>query len=182
MEQEEYSKEGINWHSIEFVDNQNILDMIGFQPMNIMALIDEETKFPKGTDNTLLAKLHSNHQNKSVYIKPKYDNALHFGIQHFAGAVFYDPNGFLEKNRDSFNQDLKELIMQSSNKFLIELFSTDDSLDTSKKSVTLSLQFRNSLETLMKTLLACHPFFIRCIKPNEEKKPNVSFFIILLQI
>lgn len=175
LEQEEYTNEGINWKNIEFIDNQNILDMIGLKPMSIMALINEETVFPKGTDTTLVAKLHSTHGTKSIYIKPKYENSVQFGIQHFAGSVFYDPNGFLEKNRDSFNMDLKELVLKSSNKFLVELFSTDDSLDTTKKSVTLSLQFRNSLEALMKTLLACQPSFVRCIKPNELQKPHVSW-------
>lgn len=48
MEQEEYTREGINWTNIEFVDNQDVLDLIGMQPLNIMALIDEESKFPKG--------------------------------------------------------------------------------------------------------------------------------------
>lgn len=180
LEQEEYSKEGINWKNIEFVDNQNILDMIGLKPMNIMALIDEETKFPKGSDSTLVAKLHATHGVKNIYIKPKYDNSVVFGIQHFAGSVFYDPNGFLEKNRDSFNLDLKELVMQSTNKFLVDLLSVDNTLDTSKKSVTLSLQFRNSLEMLMRTLIVCQPSFVRCIKPNEIQKPNVRLFSYLL--
>lgn len=174
LEQEEYTSEGINWQNINFIDNQNILDMIGLKPMSIMALINEETVFPKGSDTTLVAKLHSMHGSKSIYIKPKYENSVQFGIQHFAGSVFYDPNGFLEKNRDSFNMDLKELVMKSVNTFLVDLFSTDNALDTSKKSVTLSLQFRNSLEALMKTLLACQPSFIRCIKPNELQKPHVS--------
>lgn len=174
LEQEEYTSEGINWQNIEFVDNQNILDMIGLKPMSIMALINEETVFPKGSDTTLVAKLHATHGVKSIYIKPKYENSVLFGIQHFAGSVFYDPNGFLEKNRDSFNMDLKELVGKSANEFLLGLFSADDGLDTTKKSITLSLQFRNSLEALMKTLLACQPSFVRCIKPNELQKPRVS--------
>lgn len=81
--------------------------------------------------------------------------------------------GFLEKNRDSVNTDLKELIATSSNEFLLSLYANENTIDTSKKSVTLSAQFRSSLDLLIKTLSACHPFFIRCIKPNEFKKSNV---------
>jgi myosin heavy subunit len=47
LEQEEYNLEGINWQHIEFVDNQDALDLIAIKQLNIMALIDEESKFPK---------------------------------------------------------------------------------------------------------------------------------------
>lgn len=48
MEQNEYNKEKIIWKNIAFIDNQSVLDMIGLKPCNIMSLIDEESKFPKG--------------------------------------------------------------------------------------------------------------------------------------
>ena len=41
--------------------------------------------------------------------------------------------------------------------------------ETRKKSPTLGAQFKKSLDLLMKTLSACNPFFVRCIKPNELK-------------
>ena len=47
MEQEEYTKEGINWEKISFVDNQATLNLIAQKPMNILALVDEQSKFPK---------------------------------------------------------------------------------------------------------------------------------------
>lgn len=97
LEQEYYTKEGINWSSISFVDNKEILDMIGMKPMSIFSLIDEESKFPNGTDFSMLTKLHKNHDKNKYYMKPKSDITPAFGVRHFAGEVFYDVPGELSK-------------------------------------------------------------------------------------
>ncbi|XP_062521649.1 myosin-VIIa-like [Corticium candelabrum] len=175
LEQQEYSKEDINWESIEFVDNQVILDMLAAKPMNIIALVDEESRFPKGTDASMLVKLHKQHNGKEHYIKPKSAHATQFGVIHFAGTVFYESVGFLEKNRDTFSADLFELVQSSKKPFITGLFAKERAMgtETRKKSPTLGAQFKTSLEALMKTLGACQPFFVRCIKPNELKKPNL---------
>ena len=172
LEQEEYNNENINWKNIEFIDNQEILDMIAVRPMNIIALIDEESKFPKGTDLSCLEKLHKFHSAHKNYLKPK-SSAIHaFGLVHFAGNVEYNINYFLEKNRDTFSGDLMQLIQTSNNKFLTSLFTTDMLIgsETRKRTPTLGAQFKKSLDSLMNTLNSCHPFFVRCIKPNELKQ------------
>ncbi|XP_063242397.1 myosin-VIIa-like isoform X2 [Bacillus rossius redtenbacheri] len=175
LEQEEYKREGISWQNMAFVDNQDILDMIGMKPINIMALIDEESLFPNGTDKSLLNKMNSSHGKNKNYNEPRSNEDQSFGLNHFAGVVSYDVKDFLEKNRDSFSADLKQLIYISSNKFLKNLFADDlaQAESSKKRNYSLSLQFRKSLESLMKTLGSCHPFFVRCIKPNHFKKPKV---------
>ena len=69
-----------------------------------------------------------------------------------------------------------QLIHVSKNRFLQSIFSEDLNMgsETRKRTPTLSAQFKKSLEALMTTLELCNPFFIRCIKPNEFKKPMVS--------
>lgn len=76
--------------------------------------------------------------------------------------------------------DVKEMILDSSNTFLKNLFSNETvtTQSGSRKTVSTSFKFKTSLDALMKTLYACHPFFVRCIKPNEFKKPRVSIVMI----
>uniref|UniRef100_A0A7N9AK24 Myosin VIIAa n=1 Tax=Mastacembelus armatus TaxID=205130 RepID=A0A7N9AK24_9TELE len=192
LEQEEYNLEHINWQHIEFTDNQDALDMIAIKPMNIISLIDEESKFPKGTDSTMLNKLNFQHKLNTNYIPPKNNYETQFGIQHFAGVVYYETRGFLEKNRDTLYGDIIQLVHSSKNKFIKQIFQADVAMvahtnthththtnkhtrilgaETRKRSPTLSSQFKRSLELLMRTLSVCQPFFVRCIKPNEYKKP-----------
>ncbi|XP_020564813.1 unconventional myosin-VIIa-like isoform X2 [Oryzias latipes] len=187
LEQKEYNLEDISWQHIEFTDNQDALDMIANKPMNIISLIDEESKFPKGTDATMLYKLNSQHKLNCNYIPPKNSYETQFGIQHFAGVVHYESRGFLEKNRDSLHTDIIQLVHSSRNKFIKQIFQADVAMflcgyqqpstptpkgvETRKRSPTLSSQFKRSLEMLMRTLSVCQPFFVRCIKPNELKKP-----------
>ncbi|KAJ1347387.1 hypothetical protein KIN20_002426 [Parelaphostrongylus tenuis] len=169
MEQVEYNNEQINWQKIKFVDNEVTLKIIAGAPMNVFSLIDEESIFPKGTDQSLLEKLHSTHLKASPYLKPKSDLQKSFGVKHFAGTVFYHTKGFLEKNRDTFSADLHTLIQSSKMHLLHRIFDEID-INNRNKSVTVSAQFRKSLDQLMQHLSQTHPYFVKCIKPNDYKK------------
>ena len=51
-------------------------------------------------------------QDNPYYVKPKVSNAK-FGIRHYAGEVFYDTNGLLDKNRDTFRDDILKVLKDS---------------------------------------------------------------------
>lgn len=73
----------------------------------------------------MLTKLHSQHGRNKNYLKPKSEMNMSFGLNHFAGVVFYDAKGFLEKNRDTFSGDLLGLVQSSKFKYLFNLFKED---------------------------------------------------------
>lgn len=193
MEQEEYLSENITWDYIHYTDNQPILDLLAVKPMSIISLLDEESRFPQGTDATMLQKLNSVHANNKFFLRPRNIHDTRFGITHFAGEVYYQAEGFLEKNRDVLSTDILILIHSSKNKFLKEIFNLESPQaklghgtirqmkagsqsafkpsDSTKRPLTLAGQFKQSLEQLMRILTHCQPYFIRCIKPNEYKKP-----------
>uniref|UniRef100_A0A3P8Q2U0 Myosin VIIBb n=1 Tax=Astatotilapia calliptera TaxID=8154 RepID=A0A3P8Q2U0_ASTCA len=196
LEQKEYMKQGVMWDNINFSDNQKILDLLAGMQCNVLALVDEESHFPKGTDATMLEKLNQHHKGHKNYIASRSERDTNFGICHFAGLVQYDSNGFLEKNRDAVSSDIIKMLDMSANKLLRDIFESELSTngikavknknfsfchmsssqglaDTRKQVPTLSGQFRQSLDSLMKALSACQPFFIRCFKPNNGKQSEV---------
>ncbi|KAM5158485.1 unconventional myosin-X [Mantella aurantiaca] len=178
LEQLEYSREGLVWEAIDWKDNGECLDLIE-KKLGLLALINEESYFPRATDSTLLEKLHNQHANNPFYVKPRV--AVHnFGVKHYAGEVLYDVRSTLEKNRDTFRDDLLNLLRESRLDFIYDLFehvSSRNNQDTLKagskhRKPTVSLQFKDSLHSLMAKLSTSNPFFVRCIKPNVHKMPD----------
>jgi myosin-3 len=51
---QEYMNEGIDGSEITFIDNRPVLDMFLAKPMGLLALLDEESRFPKANDSTLV--------------------------------------------------------------------------------------------------------------------------------
>uniref|UniRef100_A0A096M2U3 Myosin X n=1 Tax=Poecilia formosa TaxID=48698 RepID=A0A096M2U3_POEFO len=203
LEQLEYNKEGLVWVDINWMDNAECLDLIEkvSNKLGLLALMNEESHFPKATDDTLLEKLHSQHSKNPFYVKPRV--AVHlFGVRHYAGEVVYDVRGMLEKNRDTFRDDILNMLRESRSvgwmcfqtggifmrlDFVYDLFEhvlSRNKQDTLKSSTkhrrpTVSSQFKisttylqDSLHSLMATLSTSNPYFIRCIKPNTHKMPD----------
>lgn len=178
LEQLEYSREGLVWEDIDWIDNGECLDLIE-KKLGLLALINEESHFPQATDSTLLEKLHNQHANNHFYVKPRVA-VNNFGVKHYAGEVQYDVRGILEKNRDTFRDDLLNLLRESRFDFIYDLFehvSSRNNQDTLKcgskhRRPTVSSQFKDSLHSLMATLSSSNPFFVRCVKPNMQKMPD----------
>uniref|UniRef100_A0A8C1KV42 Myosin VAb n=1 Tax=Cyprinus carpio TaxID=7962 RepID=A0A8C1KV42_CYPCA len=189
LEQEEYMKEQIPWTLIDFYDNQPCINLIEAK-MGLLDLLDEECTMPKGSDDSWAQKLYNTHLKKSSHFeKPRMSNKA-FIILHFADKVEYQCDGFLEKNKDTVNEEQINVLKASKFDLLVELFQDEEtpaapsstappgraklgrstqSFREHKKSV--GLQFRNSLHLLMDTLNATTPHYVRCIKPNDVKAP-----------
>lgn len=178
LEQQVYSKEKIKWDHINYEDNQTCIDLIEKTPIGIISLMDEQTKLQKGKDKQFLSNLYSKLSNN-----PKLCNAgpyvnEFFGIGHYAGDVYYNVNGFLEKNKDTLNPQLIRAVEKSSLSLMCEMFvvsgkSSNKSAPGSLSALTLGSQFKSQLQDLIKALSGSNPSYIRCIKPNSEKSPKV---------
>ncbi|XP_048868016.1 myosin-IIIb [Brienomyrus brachyistius] len=208
LEQIEYQNEGIDAALVQYEDNRPILDMFLQKPMGLLSLLDEESRFPQATDQTLVDKIEDNLRCKYFW-RPKRVE-LCFGIQHYAGKVLYNADAFLEKNRDTLPADIVVVLRTSENKLLQQLFSSPltktGNLATSRAKVTsasrslpsqlnpgrskvdtmemmrhpeettnmrrqtVASYFRYSLMDLLSKMVVGQPHFVRCIKPNDDRR------------
>ncbi|KAL4297253.1 hypothetical protein GQ457_12G001630 [Hibiscus cannabinus] len=173
MEQEEYKREEIDWSYIEFIDNQDILDLIEKKPGGIIALLDEACMFPRSTNETFAQKLYQTFKDNKRFCKPKLSRT-DFTINHYAGEVTYSTDLFLDKNRDYVVSEHQALMYASECSFVSSLFPPPPE-ETSKSSKFSSIgsSFKQQLQALLETLSATEPHYIRCVKPNNALKPAI---------
>ncbi|KAG2544341.1 hypothetical protein PVAP13_9KG024700 [Panicum virgatum] len=172
MEQEEYTKEEIDWSYIQFVDNQEILDLIEKKPGGIIALLDETCMLRNSTHETFAEKLYQKFKDNPHFSKPKFSRS-DFTIHHYAGNVTYQTDLFLDKNIDYAVNEHQVLLNASKCSFVSCLFPPCEESTKSTKFTSIGSSFKQQLQSLLETLSATEPHYIRCIKPNNVLKPGI---------
>ncbi|NXA12212.1 MYO3A protein, partial [Sapayoa aenigma] len=152
-EQNEYLYEGVDARVIEYEDNRPLLDMFLQKPMGLLSLLDEESRFPQATDQTLVEKFEDNLKSKYFWRPKRVD--LTFGIYHYAGKVLYNASGFLAKNRDTLPADIVLLLRSSENNLTRQLvthpLTKTGNLAHTKSKTTISYQMWTSQKSISHT-------------------------------
>ena len=113
-----------------------------------------------------------------------------FSVEHSAKTVEYNSKNMIDKNKDEMKIRVSECILNSKSKIIKYIFTNtlsdeefnveknkilDESRVPAKNEKFLGLKFCKEMKQLKKELKACDHHYIRCLKPNEEKKPNLFF-------
>lgn len=190
-EQVLYDREGLGVKKINYVDNQDAIDLIEGRG-GILCLLDEEAKLPRPSASHFTLAVHEQCSGAFRLALPRKSKLRDhrevrddegFLVRHFAGAVCYHTEKFLEKNNDALHASLEALLQESKNSFLKNLFS--NSLPSTKTSSVIKTngsskssnsrklvlgsvgsKFKEQLHDLMQKLDSTGTNFVRCIKPN----------------
>uniref|UniRef100_A0A8D2LG55 Myosin ID n=1 Tax=Varanus komodoensis TaxID=61221 RepID=A0A8D2LG55_VARKO len=183
QEQEEYQREGIPWKHIDYFNNQIIVDLVEQQHKGIIANLDDACmNVGKVTDEMFLEAL-NNKLGKHAHFSSRklcaMDKTLEFErdfrIKHYAGDVIYSVTGFIDKNKDTLFQDFKRLMYNSSNPVLKKMWPEGklSITEVTKRPLTAATLFKNSMIALVDNLASKEPYYVRCIKPNDKKSPQL---------
>ena len=193
-EQEEYEREAIYWSPVKVPDNQACLDMILKKTTGVLALLDTACATPKADDTvftSIVFKEYKNHPSiKQVRTLPGTKGRSKvringFQVSHYARDVCYDAREFLKKNQDAPPTDMINLFRESESELFFKVMVGEDRASATspvakkkkgrakRKTLSVGGNFAKQLRNLMKNLKTTRPFFIRCVKPNLAKKPNM---------
>nr|XP_060638727.1 unconventional myosin-Ig [Anolis sagrei ordinatus] len=183
QEQEEYQREGIQWQHIDYFDNRIIVELVEEPHKGVVAILDEACLTAGSvTDALFLASMDARLGKHPHYASRKVnptDKSLEFGrdfcIKHYAGDVTYSVEGFLDKNKDTLFQDFKRLMYNSADPVLQQMWPEGKQSihEVTKRPLTAASLFKNSIVALVENLASKEPFYVRCIKPNDQKSPDI---------
>lgn len=180
-----FEEEGLGQYTsnIVYKDNRPLVKCLDNPqlPPGIFDLVDQTCSLNK-TDETFHSEVTKAHKTGGHIIFPKFANQLSFIVKHTARDVEYMADGFVEKNKDELSSFLSRAI-DTSITDVVEIFNEISGLGITREQIEekekatknpkekyLGFKFRRNMDDLVNQLAACYCHFIRCIKPNEQKK------------
>uniref|UniRef100_A0A161ZJJ0 Myosin motor domain-containing protein n=1 Tax=Daucus carota subsp. sativus TaxID=79200 RepID=A0A161ZJJ0_DAUCS len=144
-----------------------VLDIYGFESFKTNSIL------PRSTHKTFAEKLYQTFSSHKRFKKPKFSQT-DFTICHYAGDVTYQSEFFLDKNKDYVIGEHQDLMSASRSPFVSGLFPPLPVQSSNKsKFSSIGSRFKQQLQSLLETLSATEPHYVRCIKPNNLLKPGI---------
>ncbi|KAI7836877.1 hypothetical protein COHA_009277 [Chlorella ohadii] len=174
-EQEEYAREGIAWSYIDFVDNQDCLDLLegaaGASGLGVFPLIDEACRLPRATYQDLAHTLRSRLAGQPRFGAPK--RAQHaFVVDHYAGGVCYTTEQLMEKNKDFVVAEHAHLLGGSTITIIRELFAADAAAAATGGAAADAIAAAAGSELPSPRKADGKIGGRNCVKPNPESRPG----------
>ncbi|NXN13752.1 MYO1D protein, partial [Indicator maculatus] len=182
QEQEEYQREGIPWKHIDYFNNQVIVELVEQQHKGIIAILDDACmNVGRVTDEMFLEALNSKLAKHAHFSSRKVTDSslpsqLYPALQDpFSVFLSVVVSGFIDKNKDTLFQDFKRLMYNSSNPVLKMMWPEGklSITEVTKRPLTAATLFKNSMIALVDNLALKEPYYVRCIKPNDKKSPQL---------
>ncbi|KFV74021.1 Unconventional myosin-Ig, partial [Dryobates pubescens] len=157
QEQAEYQREGITWQSIEYFSNEPIVELVEQPHRGILALLDEGTRWRVSWTRT---RTHSS-RTSSASSTTGWGHGWATGgtaVEREQGAQCHHPDTNAVPSEDPVLRAMWPEGEQSIT-------------EVTKRPLTTATLFKNSIVALVENLASKEPYYVRCIKPNDQKSP-----------
>ena len=175
-----------------YKDNKDVIKLIKLfflkisdvtmEDKKIYDLVKQFDKFIK--NDKLFQKVKENKFFVDKFVSP------FFSVEHSAKTVQYTSKNMIDKNKDEMKVKVSECLLNSNSsifrliftitlnedEFIVEKYKIlDENRVVSKNEKFLGLKFCKEMKQLKKELKQCDHHYVRCLKPNEEKKSTLFY-------
>lgn len=167
-----YRDEGVSTTVLQYTSNKEVIECLTSKGKSILAILEDQCLAPGGSDTTLVRNCKTSLQSCSKFQAAKVGSDSNFIVIHTIGEIQYCSAGFLFKNKDVLRPELMECVQASTDEVVSQLFE-GITMEKGKmaKGMLIGSQFISQLEDLMALINSTEPHFVRCVKPNDSKKP-----------
>ena len=176
-EQELYKKEQINWQSITFPDNHKIINLFMKKSVGLFNILNDCCQMNKNYKNfyqQILKKCENN--DTVIQFTSKLKANEKFIVKHYASDVTYNCKNICFKNKHPLHNEIKLLFGKINlNIWKNNIWINKNNLSSTKNKIkqsTVFEKFNKQLTNLMTLIKQTETHYIRCIKPNDNNKPN----------
>ncbi|VDK79522.1 unnamed protein product, partial [Onchocerca ochengi] len=191
----EYQKDnvsGIDMQSIQWFNNEPVIDLFLQRPNGLLPTLDDESKFPKALAARYLQQCILNHQQSprqlfttkatvttiaSVTTGKTSMDKYEFAIRHYAGQVWYDCAQFVEKNRLQIKWETIKLLVNSQNTSIAQMFrclTTNNPKSAQQQQsdgiIYVAQRYNQAAKALIDKMNKGNVQFVRCMRSNQERE------------
>nr|CEL67070.1 TPA: myosin D [Neospora caninum Liverpool] len=172
METKLYQTEGVPTEALEYTDNLALVSALCGKNDSFFALLEDACLGLKSTDEGFCGTILRRLGPSGFFFESRRDKRMKFVIRHTIADIEYTCEGMLEKNKDFLRKDAMDVIKESPDPVTKALFEGIE-IEAGKigKGTLIASKFLKNLEEMIGIMAQTEAHFIRCLKPNEEKKP-----------
>ncbi|CXI59592.1 myosin B [Plasmodium berghei] len=170
-ETELYKAEDILIESVKYTTNESIIDLLRGKT-SIVSILEDSCLGPVKNDESIISVYTNKFSKHAKYASTKRDINKNFVIKHTVSDVTYTITNFISKNKDILPSNIVRLLKVSNNNLVRSLYADVEVSESLGRKNLITFKYLKNLNNIISYLKSTNIYFIKCIKPNENKEKN----------
>ncbi|EUD68161.1 hypothetical protein C922_01179 [Plasmodium inui San Antonio 1] len=166
-----YKSEGIIAESVKYTTNESIIDLLRGKT-SVISILEDSCLAPGKKDESIVGVYANKFAKHPQYVTCKRDMNGSFVIKHTVSDVTYSVSNFISKNRDILSPNILRMLKVSKNNLVRSMYEDVEVTDSLGRKNLITFKYLENLKKISSYLKSTNIYFIKCIKPNENKEKN----------